>query len=157
MAIEIELVALEDHVVYQPLAVVEPFGSPPPYRLPLDRLERTHGVRHRRDALARVDADARRVTLAGGDELEFDALVLATGALPEPWLPSALTFRGPESVEDYCAPLAQLEAGTVAHVLFAVPPAASWTLPLYELALLTTAWIADCGVIGAELTLATPQ
>jgi sulfide:quinone oxidoreductase len=49
-----------------------------------------------------------------------------------------------------------LEAGTVSHVLFAVPPGASWTLPLYELALLTTAWIADHGVIGAELTLATP-
>jgi sulfide:quinone oxidoreductase len=157
LAIEIELVAREDHFLYRPLAVVEPFGHPPPYRLPLDRLERTHGMRHRRDALARVDADAHRITLAGGGELEFDALVVATGALPEQWLPGALTFRGPEDVEDYRALLAQLEAGTVDHVLFTVPPAASWTLPLYELALLTTAWIAEHGVISAELTLATPQ
>lgn len=81
LAIEIELVAPEDHFLYRPLAVVEPFGYPPPYRLPLDRLERTHGVRHRRDALARVDADAHRVTLAGGGELEFDALVVATGVI----------------------------------------------------------------------------
>ena len=96
-------------------------------------------------------------SLAGGGGLEFDALVVATGALPEPWLPGALAFGGPRDVEDYRVLLAQLEAGTVDHVLFAVPPAASWTLPLYELALLTTAWIADHGVIGAELTFATPE
>lgn len=155
--IDIDLVAREDHLVYRPLAVVEPFGYPAPYRLPLDRLERTHGVRHVHDTSARVDADAHRVTLDGGGELEFDALVVASGALPEQWLPGALAFGGPEDVEDYRALLADLEAGTVDHVLFAVPPGASWALPLYELALLTTAWIADHGVIGAELTFATPQ
>src|SRR5215208_4055265 len=157
VAIEIDLVAREDHFVYRPLAVVEPFGYPPPYRLPLDRLERTHGVRHLRDAIARVDADAHRVALAGGGELEFDALVIATGAVAEQWLPGGLAFWASEDVEAYRALLAELEAGTVSHVLFAVPPGASWTLPLYELALLTTAWIADHGVIGAELTLATPH
>ena len=155
--VSIELLTPEDHFSYRPLAVVEPFGYPSPYRLPLGRLERTRDVYHRPDALERVDAGAHRVTLAGGGELEFDALVVATGALPERWLPGALTFRGSEDVEDYRALLAELEAGTVERVLFAVPPAASWTLPLYELALLTTAWIADHSVIGAELTVATPQ
>ena len=155
--IDIDLVAREDHFVYRPLAVVEPFGYPAPYRLALDRLERTHGVRHVRDTSARVDADAHRVTLDGGGELEFDALVVASGALPQQWLPGALAFGGPEDVEAYRALLADLEAGTGDHVLFAVPPGASWALPLYELALLTTAWIADHGVIGAELTFATPQ
>ena len=155
--IEIDLVAREDHFVYRPLAVVEPFGYPAPYRLPLDRLERTHGVRHLRDTITRVDADAHRVTLADGGELDYDALVVATGAVPEQWLPGGLAFWGPNDVEDYRALLADLEAGTVDHVLFAVPPGTSWALPLYELALLTTAWIADHGVIGAELTLATPQ
>jgi sulfide:quinone oxidoreductase len=155
--IEIALVAREEHFVYRPVAVVEPFGYPPPYRLSLDRLERTHDVRHRRDAIERVDADAHRATLAGGGEVEFDALVVATGALPEQWLPGALVFGGPEDVEDYRDLLAELEEGTVDHVLFAVSPGVSWALPLYELALLTTAWIADHGVIGAELTLATAQ
>src|SRR5829696_4715566 len=64
--IEIALVTHEDHFVYRPLMVVEPFGYPPPYRLPLERLERTHDVRHLRDAIARVDADAHRITLADG-------------------------------------------------------------------------------------------
>jgi NADH dehydrogenase FAD-containing subunit len=155
--IEVDLVAREDHFVYWPLAVVEPFGYPPPYRLPLGRLERTHGVRHVRDVIARVDADAHRITLADGGELDYDALVVATGALAQDWLPGALVFWGAEAVGDYRALLANLKAGSVDHVLFAVPPGASWALPLYELALLTTAWIADHGVLGAELTLATPQ
>jgi sulfide:quinone oxidoreductase len=157
LAIEVDLVAREEHFVYRPLAVVEPFGYPPPYRLPLDRLERTHGVRHLRDTITRVDADAHRVALAGGGELDYDALVIATGADAEQWLPGALAFWGPEDVDAYRALLADLQAGTADHVLFAVPPGASWALPLYELALLTTAWIADHGVIGAELTLATPR
>ena len=37
------------------------------------------------------------------------------------------------------------------------PVAASWTLPVYELALLTSAWCADEGVIGAHFALATPE
>ena len=157
LEIEIDLVAREDHFVYRPLAVVEPFGYPAPYRLPLERLERTHGVRHLRDAITRVDADAHRIASADGGELDYDALVVATGAVAEQWLPGGLAFWGPDDVEDYRALLADLEAGTVDHVLFAVPPGTSWALPLYELALLTTAWIADHGVMGAELTLATPQ
>src|SRR6185436_13327087 len=32
VAIDIDLIAAEDHFVYRPLAVVEPFGYPPPYR-----------------------------------------------------------------------------------------------------------------------------
>ena len=157
LEIEIDLVAREEHFVYRPLAVVEPFGYPAPYRLPLERLERTHGVRHLRDAITRVAADAHRIALADGGELDYDALVVATGAVAEQWLPGGLAFWGPKDVEDYRALLAELEAGTASRVLFAVPPGTSWALPLYELALLTTAWIADHGVNGADLTLATPQ
>jgi sulfide:quinone oxidoreductase len=154
--VEIELVADETELEYRPLAVVEPFGYPQPAPLPLDRLEQTHGVRLRRDGLARVEARGHRVTLLGGDELEFDALVVATGARPQQWLPGALTFGGRSDVGGYRALLADLEAGSVTRVLFAVPARASWTLPLYELALLTAAWLAEHGVIGAELSLATP-
>ena len=157
VAIDIDLVAGEDHFVYRPLAVVEPFGYPPPYRLPLDRLERTHEVRHMRLTVVDVHADAHRVLLSSGEELEFDALVVATGAVAEEWLPGALAFWGSEYVDAYRALLADMQAGTVGRVLFAVPPGESWALPLYELALLTTAWIADHGVIGANLTLATPH
>jgi sulfide:quinone oxidoreductase len=152
----IALVSPDEEFSYRPLAVVEPFGLPAPSRLPLSRLTTTHGVRHRRDALARVDAERHRVTLSSGDDLDFSALVVATGARPSEWLSGALTFGGEEDVPAYRALLSELEDGTTQRVLFVVPPGAVWTLPLYELALLTAAWTADRGVIGAELTIATP-
>jgi sulfide:quinone oxidoreductase len=95
--------------------------------------------------------------LADGGELHYDVLVVATGAHAEPWLERALTFRGPQDVVAYRELLAALEDGTASHVLYAVPSGVSWTLPLYELALLTTAWMAEHGVTGARLTLATPD
>lgn len=77
------------------------------------------------------------VRLAGGGRLRYDALVVAVGALQAPWLDGALTFRGGADAEVYRALLEELAAGAVSHVLFAGPPGVSWTLPLYELALLT--------------------
>ena len=41
-------------------------------------------MEHIRDALTRVDPAARTVLTAGGAELDYDALVVATGATPVP-------------------------------------------------------------------------
>jgi sulfide:quinone oxidoreductase len=155
--VTLELVAPEMEFVERPLAVAAPFEAATPERLPLARLEATHGVRHRRDRLVGVNASRRLVRLADGGDVPYDVLVVATGAHAEPWLEGALTFRGPSDVAAYRELLTALEDGTAGHVLYAVPPRASWTLPLYELALLTTAWIAEHGVTGARLTLATPD
>lgn len=154
--VSIDLVAPEQHFSYRPLAVVEPFGFAAPSRLPLDRLTRTHDVRHRHDAVAHVDARGHRVQLTSGGRLAFDALIIATGARPQTWLHGALTFRGEQDIAAYRELLGELEQGTTQRVLFAVPPGAAWTLPLYELGLLTAAWGADHRVIGAKLTIATP-
>jgi sulfide:quinone oxidoreductase len=153
----LELVAPEAEFVHRPIAVAEPFEVATPERLPLARLYATHGVHHRRDHLVGVDAADRHVRLAGGDRIPYDVLVIATGARAVPWLDGALTFRGPSDVPAYRELLGALAAGTVSEILFAAPAGATWTLPLYELALLTTAWIADHGVVGARLMLATPD
>ncbi|MFA7503994.1 MAG: NAD(P)/FAD-dependent oxidoreductase [Burkholderiaceae bacterium] len=44
-----------------------------------DALERAHGVRRVRDTVTRLDADARKVTLAGGDTITYDKLVVSPG------------------------------------------------------------------------------
>lgn len=154
--IAVELVAPDPQCTYWPAAVLEPFAHRSAGRLPLTRLAETHAVRVRRDTLVAVKSAERRALLASGSRLRYDALILAKGASPERWLGGAVTFRGSQDVRAYRQLLADIERGEVQTVTFAVPPGSSWALPLYELALLTSAWIAERGVIGAELTVATP-
>ena len=155
--VTIDLIAPESELVHRPLAVLEPFERVPELRLPFVRLEVTHGARHRVDRLVGVDARERLALLGGGEELPYDALVIATGARAVPWLPSAITFEGSADVPAIREVLRALERGRAAHVLFAAPPHVGWSLPLYELALLTSTWLADHGVAGARLTFATPD
>ena len=49
---------------------------------------------HLRDALDAVDVSERRATTRDGTTLDYDALLLALGALPGPTLPGALRFAG---------------------------------------------------------------
>ena len=53
--------------------------------------------------------------------------------------------------------LLQITSGTVKRVIFAIPRAASWQLPLYELALLTATHIAERRIDGVSLDLVTPE
>jgi sulfide:quinone oxidoreductase len=53
--------------------------------------------------------------------------------------------------------LAALERGEVQSVGFVAAPGASWTLPLYELAFLTSAWCADRHLPGVALSVTTAE
>ena len=83
----------------------------------------------------RVDAEARTVTLATGEEVGYDVLVLALGATAVSALPHALMFGEHPRVLN--GVLADLEQGWSRSVAFVVPRGCSWPLPLYELALMT--------------------
>jgi sulfide:quinone oxidoreductase len=45
----------------------------------------------------------------------------------------------------------------VSRLAFAAPGNLGWTLPTYELALLTASWVADRHLTGIELTIVTPE
>jgi CBS domain-containing protein len=53
--------------------------------------------------------------------------------------------------------LEEIVAGEVGRVAFAVPWGAVWSLPIYELALMTAAYLAERGLGGVELALVTPE
>ena len=53
--------------------------------------------------------------------------------------------------------LDDLEGGWVKSVAFVVPGGCGWPLPLYELALLTSSYLAGERVDGVELMLVTPE
>ena len=89
--------------------------------------------------MAAVEGNVARTT--DGASHVFDRLVVAVGARPVEAVPGATIFRGP------------LSAGAVEHALrcervVLTAPDAAWTLPLYELALLSG---------HPDLTIVTPE
>lgn len=154
--VHIELIAPESHFVYRALSVAEPFGYERAMSLPLGQLRRTHGIGHRRDVLAAVRPKTRAAELGSGAVVGYDALVLALGARQEAWLQGSVCFTGPRAVPKVREVLDAIAAGEVSSVCFAAP-AAGWTLPIYELALLTAAWRAERQLPGVRLSIVTPE
>lgn len=155
--VRIELVSPEPRFWYRPLAVVEPFDVGHLHGLDLGDLAEACGATLVLDALASVDPEARLAVTARGAELEYDVLVVASGARPVTAVPGALTFRGPADIGLFRRLLSELESRAVRRVAFAFPAGASWPLPLYELALQTSARLRRAGIADAELTLVTHE
>jgi sulfide:quinone oxidoreductase len=155
--VSVALIAPEPRFWYRPLAVVESFGLGRLHGIDLAQLADECGALFLLDALASVDADAHLARTAQAAELEYDALLVATGARPVTAIPGAITFRGPADVEAFSKLLSSLRAGAPARVVFAVPGGVAWPLPLYELALQTASFLEIHGVTDVELALVTPE
>jgi sulfide:quinone oxidoreductase len=82
--------------------------------------------------------------------------VLAFGAVPRPALSGALTFRGPADGDAFRHVLDEADGGSVRSIVFALPTGDGWTLPLYELALLTASHLERRGT-EIDLALVTPE
>jgi sulfide:quinone oxidoreductase len=153
----LELLAPSRDFVYRPLSVVEAFGATAPHRFSIASIARDGGGRHRLGALAAVAASRHRALLGDGSEVPYDALVVAAGATTRPALRGALTFAGEAGLRGFQELLEQIDRGTLRRVVFAVPGAVVWSLPLYELALTTAARCRARGVDGVKVMLVTPE
>jgi sulfide:quinone oxidoreductase len=155
--VSVELVAPDTEFVYRPMAVAEPFGVGRAKKFRLDRLVEAAGARLRPGFAEAVDAERKVVTLAGGDEIRYDVLLLALGALPREAVAGALTFRGPHDAAMLGALLDKTIRGAIRRIAFAVPLGSSWPLPLYELAILTASRVGDHERRRIEIVLVTPE
>lgn len=153
----VELVAPEPQFYYRPLAVAKPFELGELRRYDLGDLAARAGASLVLGTVTAVDAGAREVHTAAGAVLSFDALLVACGAVPEPCIEGALTFRGPADMEHISELLAEAESGSVKSIAFSIPVGAVWGLPVYELALLTAATLASRGRQGVEIVITTPE
>jgi sulfide:quinone oxidoreductase len=153
--VELEFVSPEPHFWYRPLAVLEPFGRGQIQRLELGRFAADCGARALLGALASVDADAHAARTAAGTAIEYDVLLIATGARPVAAVAGAITFRGPADVPALTGVLGELGAA-VHRLVFAVPGGIAWPLPVYELALLTAAYAHE-RQLEVEITLVTHE
>ena len=136
---EVEILAPETEFHGRPMSVAEPFGLARPKPLDLRAVASDHSARFRGGTLTSVDTAKRVATTSEGERIGYDALLIATGATARPVLPGALTFRGPQDIPAFRELLGEIDAGEVRSVAFALPRQARWSLPLYELALMTAA------------------
>ncbi|HYM54667.1 MAG TPA: FAD-dependent oxidoreductase, partial [Solirubrobacteraceae bacterium] len=133
----IDLIAPNREFVYQPLAVAEPFGLARTRLFDVSEIAEELGAELHVGSLVAVDSSDRCVVLGSGTRLPYDIAIVAVGARRGKWLEGALSFGGADDVDAFADLLGRLERGGVSQLAFASPPGMRWTLPLYELALLT--------------------
>jgi sulfide:quinone oxidoreductase len=135
--VRISVLTAARHVTYRALSVAEPFGSEPGRRYDWETIVRDRGVRWIPDVLEAVRPAARELDTRDGPPVPYDALLLAVGARAEPALAGAVTFSGPSDVLALKEKLEALTPGRQHRIAFVAMAGTAWTLPLYELALMT--------------------
>jgi sulfide:quinone oxidoreductase len=151
------LVAPGDEFVYKPLLVTEQFGGTGALRIGLEAIVADAGATRVREALVSVDPGARTVRTSAGTELGYDALLIALGARPVPAVPGALTFADEDGAGALGKLLERLGRRNSKRLAFVIPPAATWSLAAYELALMTAAERSARRLSGVEVALITHE
>jgi sulfide:quinone oxidoreductase len=92
---EITVVDEDDRHVYQPGLLFVPFGLVHPDEIVRPRHRQLHrGIDFCASAVDKVDIDAQRVLLGNGSSLDYDVLVVASGAVLQPAETEGLTGEG---------------------------------------------------------------
>jgi sulfide:quinone oxidoreductase len=154
--LDLTLVAPDDDFVLRPMSVAVPFSKGHVTRVPLDAICERFGARRIRSAIVSVDPDAHTVACDDGHVVGYDRLVLAIGAGTRDAYVSALTVHDDDPVQ-LNGLLADVEQGYVGSVALVVPPAGSWSLPLYELALMLADYARSVGFPDTPIHLVTPE
>ncbi|MGK2938675.1 MAG: NAD(P)/FAD-dependent oxidoreductase [Solirubrobacteraceae bacterium] len=151
------LLTPDSDFVVRPWTVQEPFARPSAQRYPLERIAQDVDAELHAGTLASVDPAAQIVQTGAGDEIAYEALVVALGSHPEPAYAHATTFRGGPDAEAVHGLLQDLEGGYLRRIAFVVPPGAAWPLPLYELALMTAERARSLSLPDIEVSIVTPE
>ena len=155
--VAITLMAPEPRFTYRPMKVAEPFSLGHAREYALADVAADHDAGFVEDSVAEVEPDQQLVRCASGGTVAYDRLVLATGAKAVPAFAEAITFGEDPSEARLHGLLADLEQGYARSVGFVVPGETAWTLPLYELALMTARQVWGMGIDGVRFTLVTPE
>lgn len=155
--VTIEMHAPRRDFVYRPLAVAEPFGIGQALRFDLAEIAERYGALYRADGLMSVDAGLHQATMRSGERIDYDKLLIASGARMHWSVPGAITFWGPSGHARFNDLLEDLEEGAAEKVSFTMPAGFGWPLPIYELALMTSAHLADRGVDDVGIAIVTPE
>jgi sulfide:quinone oxidoreductase len=154
--LRLTLVAPSDDFLLRPMAVAVPFSAGHITRVSLTSVCARFGATLHRAAIASVDANSRTVLCDDGTSLEYDRLILATGAASRPAYKSALTFddASPTVINGL---LQDIDEGYCDSIAIVVPPSGTWALPAYELALLIAREARESANDTIAVHLVTPE
>jgi sulfide:quinone oxidoreductase len=157
--LSLTLVEPRDAVSLLALGPAEPFGAGRPTQLRVGNIAARVGARMVRGAVRGIDTSARLVLTETGDSIPNDALLIAVGGRQAAAIPEALTWWPMGDRTAFARMLTDLERGAAGSVAFVVPPQCVWSLPAYELALLTARRLARRGrsKAKAKVTIVTPE
>ena len=155
--IEIELLAPRAAFEYPPLAVLGPFSIAEVPEVSLARFAEEQRVIVHRDTLVAVEPAAHTLVTGKGRQLEYDLLMVAAGAHAVDAVPGAIPFRGHGDERRLALLLQEYEAGDLQRLAFVVPSSSVWSLPIYELALLSAGQLAALGRQHVDLDLVTTE
>ena len=155
--VTITLVAPQTNFTYRPMTVAQPFSLGHARDYPLPDIAQEFDAAFVGDSVTEVRAEEKTVQCSSGREVAYDYLVIAVGAQASPSFPHAITFGDDPSEERLHGMLADLEQGYLQRVAFVVPGDTAWTLPLYELALMTARHAWSMGMDRVRFTLVTPE
>lgn len=153
----LEMIAAKPQFAYRPLAVAEPFGLGTAHRFDLTQIARQHGARLHVAGIQAVEPDVRQLLTWDGRRLDYDIALIAVGGRPTLGVLGSVSLTGPGYPGRFRNVLRELDQRTITRIAFAVPVGASWPLPLYELALMTAAHVAERKLRKVELHLVTHE
>ena len=156
--IALTLISPERELLYRPVTVAEAFDRAQARTYDLSDVVRDQvGGRIVWAALAEVDAEHQSVVTSDGERIHYDVLVVATGAAARDPLAGALTFHGRADVPALRELLGELSDGRARSVALVLPSERMWSLPIYELALMTAAYVRDECSREVRVTIVTPE
>jgi sulfide:quinone oxidoreductase len=164
--IKLVVVAETDDFLFRPDIIYLPFGgAAAKLRVPLGKAMRRRDIAHYIAEVERVDPDKGTVHTDRGDTINYDHLVIATGASMRPdevpgmaeharqiWTPSQMHGLG----DDLQRLVQRVRHGQRQRVLFVVPPNNKCAASLYEIAFMLETWLRRREVRGdVDITFAT--
>jgi len=155
--VAITLLAPEPSFTYRPMTVAEPFAMGHAQSYELARVAERFGAELVQDTVNEVAPLERALRTGSGKVLSYDHLVLATGARATPAHAHAITFGEDREEEALHGLLRDAEEGYSKRIAFVVPNETTWTLPLYELALMTAREAWTMGAERLEIVFLTPE
>lgn len=155
--VAVTIVSPRADFVLTPSAIGAVFGWGHVQHWPLSDIADEVGATVVAASIVDVRPDEHQVELSDGLSLDYDVLLLACGAEPRPAFDNCCTFLAEGDPAPLRGILADLEGGWSKSVAFVVPSSVHWTLPAYELALLTSRQVRSMGIGDTEITIVTHE